>query len=405
MLNNLLEKLYNLSIQQRLLAINISAFSALALVLSRYFYIYIHYGNISALIFIAIFISGLAVALLLLRFYLILGNFNPEKFINNKDWACASIILLGYSGAYLAKYALGEIFAAEALALSFILILPAAHLNRFSPFIALPVMSLTALIYSWGIEFPQLLFVWAFVFMQQTTLWAFSLGTLMELRSHAHSQHLTAELKAAQELLEHSTQRNERIRVGREIHDNMGHHLAALNINLQVCEQLANSESKQAIRICQNSVDSLYQQLRETVDALKSTRDFNLEQAISSLIKDTPRLDIHFDCSKQLSLNEEYSNALLRIIQESITNTLKHSDSSNMCIQLSLDIVAYNSAEIHLYIADYGSRSINIEKLQYSNGLQGMQERVAGLQGQIQFNCHEKKGFNINITLPYELQP
>lgn len=404
MFNNILEKLYNLSLQQRLLAINVSAFSALGLVALRYIYIYTQYDNISTLIFVALSISGLAITLLLVRFYFILGNFNPEKFINNKDWLCAGLILLGYSGTFLAKYSLGELFPNEALALSFILVLQAAHLNRFSPLIALPVMALTSLAYSWGIEFPQLLFVWAFVFMQQITLWAFSLGALMELRAHYHSQALTAELRATQELLEHSTQRNERMRVGREIHDNMGHHLAALNINLQVCEQLANTESKQPIRICQDSVDSLYQQLHETVDGLKSASDFDLEHAISNLIKDTPRLDIHFDCTEQLRLNDEYSNALLRIIQESITNTLKHSDSSNMCIQLSLNIVAHNSAEISLYIADYGSHTIDTENLQHSNGLRGMQERVAGLQGQIAFNNHEQKGFNINITLPYELQ-
>lgn len=225
----------------------------------------------------------------------------------------------------------------------------------------------------------------------------------MEVRAHAKSQSLTAELKATQELLEHSTQRNERMRVGREIHDNMGHHLAALNINLQVCEQLGDDKSKQAIRICQDSVDNLYQQLNETIDGLKSASDYDLEQAIKNLIKDTPRLDIHFDCTEQLHLNDEYSNALLRIIQESITNTLKHSDSSNMCIQLSLNMVSNETAEISLYIADYGSQTIDISSLQYSNGLRGMQERVAKLGGGIQFNSNTQKGFNISITLPYEI--
>lgn len=402
MLNNIIEKLYGLSLQQRLLAINLSAFSALVLVLFRYIYLYSHYNNISVLIFAAISISALAITLLLIHFYLVLGNFNPEKFIDNKDWLCAGLVLLGYGGTFLAKYSLGERFQSEALALSFMLILQSAHLNRFSPFIAIPVMSLTSLLYSWGIDVPQLIFVWAFVFMQQITVWGFTLGSLMELRAHAHSQSLTAELKATQELLEHSTQRNERMRVGREIHDSMGHHLAALNINLQVCEQLANDESKQPIRICQDSVDNLYQQLNETVDGLKNVSDFDLEHAITHLIKGTPRLDIHFDCTQQLSLNDEYSNAVLRIIQESITNTLKHSDSSNMCIQLSLNIMADNMAEVSLYIADYGSQSIDINDLKHNNGLRGMQERVAKLNGKIQFNDNVQQGFTINISLPYD---
>lgn len=165
MLTNILEKLYGLSLQQRLLAINLSAFSALALVLLRYIYLYNYYDYVSALIFAAISISALAISLLLIHFYFLLANFNPEKFINHKDWLCAGLILLGYGGTFLAKYALGTHFQDEALALSFMLILQCAHLNRFSPLIAIPVMAMTSLVYSWGIDFPKLVFVWAFVFM------------------------------------------------------------------------------------------------------------------------------------------------------------------------------------------------------------------------------------------------
>lgn len=402
MLNPLLEKFYNLNLSQRLLAINLSALGALLLIASRYAYRHYLETPQAPLIFVGIGITAVAVFLLLLRFLLLLKQFNPEHFIDNKDYATGICILLGYSGAFIVKYALGSEFDEEALALSFMLAVQAPQLNRFSPLIAIPFIVFISLAYSASVAMPSSIYVFFFVLMQQLTVWGFGIGVMMELRARVRSQGLAAELKSTQELLEHTTKRNERMRLGREIHDAMGHNLAALNINLQVCEQMADDALKQPIRMCQNASDQLYQQLRDIVDELKHDQGFDLQNNVARLIDDTPRLNIAFDCEEGLSLSEEYANCLLRIIQEAITNTLKHSDAQRMDIQLSLAFDTTQKAELTLNIVDYGSKAIALETLQHNNGLQGMQERIQDFNGQLVFGSAYSGGFTVHITLPYE---
>ena len=200
------------------------------------------------------------------------------------------------------------------------------------------------------------------------------------------------ELLATQHLLSEASKQNERIRIARDLHDLVGHHLTALSINLQVASHLSQGEAKNKIDQCHSIARLLLSDVREAVSDYRQHKRVGLKHSIELLLKDLPQLTVTADIHSELAVeNLDVAETLLRIVQEALTNTLKHTKANTFYLQ-----VAPVDDGIQLNIQDNGRVQ---QPVILGNGLKGMQERVAELGGKITFQP-QQGAMTIEAFLP-----
>lgn len=227
---------------------------------------------------------------------------------------------------------------------------------------------------------------------------AFQLSTFLgnhyakkEIKAKENANLLNRELLATQSLLSETARQNERLRIARDIHDLIGHHLTALSINLEIAEHLSEGKAKKQIEKAHAISSLLLSDVREAVSEIRSREDIDIEASLHLLIDEVPKLNISLDVCQNLKISDaRIADIILTSIRESITNSLKHSNASDMNITISTlkDI-------IKIEIIDNGSGS---KKTVFGNGLNGMKERVETLDGSL--SVTNDNGFSIIISLP-----
>ena len=202
-----------------------------------------------------------------------------------------------------------------------------------------------------------------------------------------------AELRATQELIKESGQINERLRISRELHDVIGHQLTALSLNLEVAKHLADGKLKEYITTAQSLNKNLLTDLREVVSSMRDSQEIDLERVLNGLIENVPSPKIHLEISQDLAISDPNRvHLLVRLIQELITNAIKHSEAKNLWISIEL-----NNYQIKIKARDDGRGALNLKA---GNGLTGMAERLADLGGKLKFWSELGSGFNLEASLP-----
>lgn len=200
------------------------------------------------------------------------------------------------------------------------------------------------------------------------------------------SEQLNRELLAAQSLLKEATRQSERVRIARDIHDLVGHHLTALTINLQVAMHQSEGAAKQQVEKSYAIAKLLLSDVREAVTEIREKSKIELRAALEALVKEVPRLKVNLTLEDNLDINDvELADTILRCVQESLTNTLKHSRADQFEIHLFRE-----NDSLQLAMQDNGQPDAEIKP---GNGLAGMKERILALGGKIQFNATEQ-GFS-----------
>lgn len=229
--------------------------------------------------------------------------------------------------------------------------------------------------------------------------WMLCIFTMVMINSWAKesqakeaSQELNRELLVAQSLLKEATKQSERVRIARDIHDLVGHHLTALTINLQVAMHQTEGEGKQQVEKSYAIAKLLLADVRDAVTEIREKSNIQIRDSLEALLSSIPRLKVDLELQENLSItNVELAETILKCVQESITNSLKHSDSSQFHISLYR-----NSGDLKLQMQDNGSNKHNVVP---GNGLVGMQERVAIFKGRAEFSS-STRGFNTLISIP-----
>ena len=191
----------------------------------------------------------------------------------------------------------------------------------------------------------------------------------------------------------------ERNRIAREIHDTLGHTLTGLAAGIDACIALAGDE-KTPLR---NQLDLLskvsrngIKDIRMSVSSLRpdATERLNLKKAIEELVENTKKIsgvNIKFDCDADiLKFDEDEETAIYRIVQESLTNAIRHGNAKNIDV-----LIKKSYGSIGLLICDDG---IGCEKLEAGFGLRHIRERVNMLKGQVSFSSD--KGFKVEAMIP-----
>jgi len=194
----------------------------------------------------------------------------------------------------------------------------------------------------------------------------------------------------------------ERNRIAREVHDTIGHTLTGLAAGLDACVALS-ANAPEALRKQLELLAEICRQglldVRKSVSQLRpdTMERQSLLSAIRELIAKTREVtgvEIRFGCTIiSLHLEEDEENAIYRIVQEGITNAIRHGKATKISIEMQL-----TDEGIHILINDNGEGCKNIEE---GFGLRHMRERVQMLQGKIEFRSND--GFEIETDIPLRI--
>jgi signal transduction histidine kinase len=221
---------------------------------------------------------------------------------------------------------------------------------------------------------------------------------MVALQQHAARDELrkvNSELRATQALLADNTRIAERVRIARELHDLVGHHLTALTLNLEVATHLVDGKALEHVEQAQSLAKLLLADVREVVSEMRQDDKVDLAAALRTLVGGTPEPRIHLDLPSSLALTDPLrAQVLLRCTQEMITNSVRHAQADNLWISLSQD-----ERGLALTARDDGR---GVDEVEAGNGLNGMRERLRQLGGELKIETSPGSGFALCAWMPVE---
>ena len=244
---------------------------------------------------------------------------------------------------------------------------------------------------------PAAAFALAVAYICGWSLFAYGVGYLAaaENRSRREMSYANAELRGAQHLLAESERMAERLRISRELHDSLGHHLVGLSVSLQVASRSGGEETRKHVDDARLVAKLLLRDVRDAVSTLRSGRDVDLRGALEQLAAGIESPAVHLAYDDELSVvDAALAHVLYRGAQEIITNAMKHARARNLWISLRPD-----ESGVRLEARDDGRGAVAYTM---GNGLQGMRERVEQAGGRISVETEPGAGFSIDIWTPLE---
>lgn len=234
------------------------------------------------------------------------------------------------------------------------------------------------------------------------------LGTIDEVNSlYEKLSNANAELHASNirllnyaVLTEKEGETKERNRLAREIHDSLGHTLTAISAAVDACiTTVENSpqDTKKRLEVIAGVTRQGILDIRRSVDELRpdSFQRLSLEYAITKMINDintTTNTKVYFATNmEQLKFDEDEENTIFRIIQEGITNAIRHGNASKIWIKIEK-----NDSEIVVTVQDNG---VGADVIKSGFGTRHLMERVEMLHGTVTFDGSH--GFIVTARIPY----
>ncbi|MGE5390224.1 MAG: sensor histidine kinase [Deltaproteobacteria bacterium] len=190
----------------------------------------------------------------------------------------------------------------------------------------------------------------------------------------------------------------ERQRISGEIHDSLGHELTGLILTLEAAKRLMKSDPGSAGGYWDKALDtarSAMQSVREAVTGKEPDLQFELGPLLASMSRQVQgisglQVELYIPAAiTGLSVQEQFN--LYRILQEAVTNTLKHGRAHTARIVIN--------AEPAGVCFSYTDDGIGTADIHYGNGLKGMMARMSALGGTIQFTSAYSQGFCIEGRL------
>lgn len=207
------------------------------------------------------------------------------------------------------------------------------------------------------------------------------------------------ETKALQSMVQ--GQENERKRLARELHNHFGSLLATIKVNMNAIDEYAIPNYNTLITL----VDQACSDIRNLSHSLNIgiSDDFGLVPALKELtenLRQANGLEVEFAasmCREEIGSGNEI--IIYRIIQELISNVLKHAEAT----KLSILLTCFEEENlINIMVHDNG-KGFNAEKEKKAGsgmGLKSLIEMIAAQQGEISFDSNPASGTTVNIDLP-----
>jgi signal transduction histidine kinase len=201
----------------------------------------------------------------------------------------------------------------------------------------------------------------------------------------------------------------ERLRIARELHDALGHHLSLINVQSGVALHL-NDELPEQTR---GSLVAIREASKEALSELRSVLDILRQEGEAAPRSPTSTLDRLDDLVSQaaaagLEVRTEIVGevrplpfgvdvAAFRIVQEALTNVARHAGPATANVRIT-----YGDRELTVQVDDDGRGAPVAGAAGSGKGIGGMRERVAALGGDLEAGPRSGGGFRIRARLPLD---
>jgi signal transduction histidine kinase len=198
-----------------------------------------------------------------------------------------------------------------------------------------------------------------------------------------------------------TAQELERRRLARELHDETGQALTSILLGLRGVEEAGNEEElRTAVSGVRDLVRSTLQDVRQLAVELrpKALDDFGLVAALERLaqsFQEQTGIDIHFQTAVHGRLPPEVETALYRIVQESLTNIVKHARAGSVSI-----VLTRKESSASVVVEDDGVGFEPSRAREDGLGLVGMRERVGLLGGRLTIESRPGAGTTFVAEVP-----
>ena len=230
-----------------------------------------------------------------------------------------------------------------------------------------------------------------------TSLIAWVIGDYMRSR-----RRFVADLDARNRAEREQAAEDERLRIARELHDVVAHNVSAMAIQAGAA-RVAGADSKEALASIERSARDTLSELNKLLGVLRKSGDAprtpqpTLNDA-DTLLK--PAREAGLQTSLRVTGDRRELPAAVelsayRIIQEAVTNVLKHANASR--VEVTVD---YGATVLNLTIADNGGGPPSASPNGSGHGLIGMRERVELFGGDLSTGSSSLGGFVVRATLP-----
>ncbi len=215
-----------------------------------------------------------------------------------------------------------------------------------------------------------------------------------------------AHLARWQEQLDHAREQErtqERSRIARDIHDELGGNLAALKMALAMLDQHLPAQCpqlQQRVAYLDALVDRSIDAMHDIVlDLRPGVLDFGIVAALESHLKQfEAHTGVHCVLTSNLAgieLDPDQASALFRICQEALTNSARHAKASRIGVSL-----VRTRHHLSLKIADNGRGMVEADRAKPASfGLRGMMERAKALKGTLTLTANADGGTTVAIKI------
>jgi len=218
----------------------------------------------------------------------------------------------------------------------------------------------------------------------------------------------TRELEAEQSAYARLAVQHERARIARELHDVVSHHLAVVVVQAgagRVAPTSAADRAAGRFASIREAGERGLEELSWLTDILRAEppEDGRLDLGVLIDQARNAGIIVHSpDPPADLDLPPQIAQVAYRVLQEALTNAVKHAPGAELTVQIAL-----RESEVELQVLDDGGHNAN-SQLQASGsqvGLRGMRERVAELGGDLSAGRREGGGWRVTARLPLSSPP
>jgi signal transduction histidine kinase len=216
----------------------------------------------------------------------------------------------------------------------------------------------------------------------------------------------TAELRAAQAVAGERAVIGERVRIARELHDVVAHHVSVMGIQASACRRILDKDpvrARTALASVEESARTAVDELRRMLGALRDTggavdqppAEAALDR-VGELVERAREAGLTATCDvygDPVPLPDSVSQAAYRIVQEAVTNTLKHAHATTLDVR-----IRYLAGTLEVDVADDGRGPAPGPG--GGLGLIGMRERVAVHDGVLESGPRTGGGYRVRARLP-----
>lgn len=211
---------------------------------------------------------------------------------------------------------------------------------------------------------------------------------------------MNVQLKDYAVKIESMAETRERNRLAREIHDTLGHALTGISVGIDACLttiDISTEVTKKQLNVIADVARQAIKDVRRSVkklrpDALESS---GLEDALNNMISQISKVtktEVFFNANiKSLKFGHDEEDTIYRIVQEGITNAIRHGQATEIYINM-----VRRDKQLNITIRDNGKGCANITK---GFGLRHIEERVKLLNGTLEYDGSDSFLITVNIPI------